>query len=184
MVSFDDININLQLVMPGEKAEIQEFQEKAVNNTLLLIDFSLPNVNVQLPSKSFLEVLYNRLVCFGNGEPVIVEHDADANSSEVGWSSLRAITVAVINRFHKSSGCSYDLILLFQKLVYYLILLPSSRLNNDLLMWEPLAPIPTDTHEAYSMPSSGWDLNMATQLMHHGTASNTFSMCKSGVQYG
>ena len=49
--------------MPGEKAEIQEFQEKAVNNTLLLIDFSLPNVNVQLPTKSFLEVLYNRLVC-------------------------------------------------------------------------------------------------------------------------
>ena len=62
VLSLDDMNINLQLVMPGEKAEIQEFQEKAVNNTLLLIDFSLPNVNVQLPTKSFLEVLYNRLV--------------------------------------------------------------------------------------------------------------------------
>ena len=51
-----------QLVMPGEKEEIQIFQEKAVNNTLLLIDFSLPNVNIQLPSKLFLEVLYNRSV--------------------------------------------------------------------------------------------------------------------------
>lgn len=48
--------------MPGEKEEIQIFQEKAVNNTLLLIDFSLPNVNIQLPSKLFLEVLYNRSV--------------------------------------------------------------------------------------------------------------------------
>ena len=63
VLSLDDMIINLQLVMPGDKAEIQEFQEKAVNNTLLLIDFSLPNVNVQLPTKSFLEVLYNRLVC-------------------------------------------------------------------------------------------------------------------------
>ncbi len=51
-----------QLVMPGEKAEIQEFQEKAVNNTLLIIDLSIPNVNVLLPSKQFFEVLYNRSV--------------------------------------------------------------------------------------------------------------------------
>ena len=67
----------------------------------------------------------------------------------------------------------------FNCLLYYY-----ARLNNDLLMWEPLAPIPTDTHEAYSMPSSAWHLNLATQLMEHGTDSNTFSTCKSGVQYG
>ena len=78
VLSLDDMNINLQLVMPGEKAEIQEFQEKAVNNTLLLIDFSLPNVNVQLPTKSFLEVLYNRLV----------------------MGSLLGITVAFVKRFY------------------------------------------------------------------------------------
>lgn len=59
-----------------------------------------------------------------------------------------------------------------------------TRLNNDLLMWEPLAPIPTDTHEAYSMPSSAWDLNLAAHLMQHHDGPDSFSMCKSGVQYG
>ncbi len=56
-----------QLVMPGEKKEIAAFLEEAVNNTLLLVDFSLPNVHIQLPSKLFVEVLYNRCV----GRPAV-----------------------------------------------------------------------------------------------------------------
>ena len=48
--------------MPGDRAEMQNFQEKAINNTRLHIELSLPNVNALLPSKDFFELVYNRWV--------------------------------------------------------------------------------------------------------------------------
>ena len=49
-----------QLVMPGDREETKEFQEKAVANTQLLIELCLPRVHAVLPSKDFFELLYNR----------------------------------------------------------------------------------------------------------------------------
>ena len=62
-----------------------------------------------------------------------------------------------------------------------------NRLNNDLLMWESLAPAPIDTgvHDPYtSVTTAAWDLNLASHFMQPNTTGNTFSMCKSAIHYG
>lgn len=46
--------------MPGDRQEMNQFEETATNNTRLHIEISLPNVNVLLPSKDLFEVIYNR----------------------------------------------------------------------------------------------------------------------------
>ena len=51
-----------QMVMPGDRQEMADFQEKSVNNTKMLIELNLPNLKAHLPSKQFLELLYNRSV--------------------------------------------------------------------------------------------------------------------------
>ena len=56
----DVIVLSFQLVIPGDRAEMTEFQEKAANNTRMLLDLTLPNVNVVLHNKNFFEILYNR----------------------------------------------------------------------------------------------------------------------------
>lgn len=106
---------NEELVMPGDREETREFQEKAVANTQILVDIMVPNVDVILPSKDFFELLYNRI-------------------------------------------------------------------NNDLLLWEPLAPAPLSQPEPQQL-APPWGLDMATQLLHPGVASDKFLMCKSGIQY-
>ncbi len=70
------------------------------------------------------------------------------------------------------------------------------RINNDLLLWEPLAPAPLGNPEGYSMagPGGGWGLDLATHLMqqqqqqqqgHQQSGQpDKFVMCKSGIQYG
>lgn len=48
------------MVLPGEKEEMREFQEKALSNTRLAVELCLPEVIAVLPSKQFFELLYNR----------------------------------------------------------------------------------------------------------------------------
>ena len=50
------------MVMPGERAEMLDFQEKASSNTKMSIDFNIPNANIVLPNKEFFEIIYNRQV--------------------------------------------------------------------------------------------------------------------------
>ncbi|KAK3609284.1 hypothetical protein CHS0354_037995 [Potamilus streckersoni] len=50
-----------EMVLPADKEEFREFQEKSLSNTKMSLDISLPNVCLFLPSKHFLEILYNRL---------------------------------------------------------------------------------------------------------------------------
>ena len=52
--------LTLQLVMPGDRKEMLEFQDKAAGNTQMVLELTLPNVNLLLPSKDFFETLYNR----------------------------------------------------------------------------------------------------------------------------
>ena len=59
------------------------------------------------------------------------------------------------------------------------------RLLNDLVLWEPVAPKPIDTQETNNfMPGSAWSPHLVAQLMHQGPVSESFSACKSGIQYG
>ncbi|XP_035869672.1 autophagy-related protein 2 homolog B isoform X2 [Phyllostomus discolor] len=52
---------NEQMVMPGDPAEMTEFQDKAISNSHFVLELTLPNVHVTLPNKSFYEKLYNRI---------------------------------------------------------------------------------------------------------------------------
>ena len=55
----------------------------------------------------------------------------------------------------------------------------SFRLNNDLLLWEPMAPAPVTSQEQFAL-SQHMDLNVYNQLL----AGDNFEMAKSGIQYG
>ncbi|XP_014663890.1 PREDICTED: autophagy-related protein 2 homolog B-like isoform X2 [Priapulus caudatus] len=50
-----------EMVMPGDKQEMMEFQDKAAVRTEIVLELNLPNVNVFLPSKDLYELIYNRL---------------------------------------------------------------------------------------------------------------------------
>ena len=54
--------VYFQMVMPGDKQEMTYFQEKAASNTRMALEFSLPNINAYLPTKSFFELIYNRYI--------------------------------------------------------------------------------------------------------------------------
>jgi len=55
------------------------------------------------------------------------------------------------------------------------------RLNNDMLLWEPVAPAPvTVSHDPYGQPGT-IDLNVYNQLLHTG---EHFEMAKSALQMG
>ncbi|XP_065221759.1 autophagy-related protein 2 homolog A [Planococcus citri] len=49
-----------EIILPGSKEEIGEFIEDASHNALLQVDVTLPSVTIQIPSKHFYEVIYNR----------------------------------------------------------------------------------------------------------------------------
>lgn len=51
---------SLQMVIPGDVAEMTEFQEKTMNNSRFIVELCLPNVQLVLPSKAFYEKLHNR----------------------------------------------------------------------------------------------------------------------------
>lgn len=104
-----------QVIMPADKYQVQEFVEKAMNNTRYSLEFLLPNLNIFLPSKHFYEELYNRLA-------------------------------------------------------------------TDIVMWELSAPKTINHSENFNgRVNSGLDL--ASQLMQENSCFQTFSMCKSALQY-
>ncbi|CAH1792670.1 unnamed protein product [Owenia fusiformis] len=105
-----------EMVIPGDKKEIQEFVEKSISNTLMTIDITLPNVNAVFPTKAFYELLYNRI-------------------------------------------------------------------NNDLLMWEALAPSPLTSQGSNMHMQPPWGLDLATQLMSQDAHRDRFIMCRSALQY-
>lgn len=50
----------LQMVIPGDAAEMTEFQEKTTNNSRFILELCFPNVQLVLPGKAFYEKLHNR----------------------------------------------------------------------------------------------------------------------------
>lgn len=48
------------MVIPGDVAEMTEFQEKNMNNSRFILELCFPNVQLSLPSKAFYEKLHNR----------------------------------------------------------------------------------------------------------------------------
>lgn len=50
------------MVIPGDVAEMTEFQEKTMNNSRFILELCFPNVQLVLPSKAFYEKLHNRYV--------------------------------------------------------------------------------------------------------------------------
>lgn len=51
-------------VMPGTDEEMSQFDQSADANSSLVVSISLPILKVHLPSKSFLELVYNRWAVF------------------------------------------------------------------------------------------------------------------------
>uniref|UniRef100_A0A673BBH7 Autophagy related 2B n=1 Tax=Sphaeramia orbicularis TaxID=375764 RepID=A0A673BBH7_9TELE len=51
---------NEEMVIPGDVAEMTEFQEKTMNNSRFILELCFPNVQLALPSKGFYEKLHNR----------------------------------------------------------------------------------------------------------------------------
>uniref|UniRef100_A0A8D3DUE9 Autophagy related 2B n=1 Tax=Scophthalmus maximus TaxID=52904 RepID=A0A8D3DUE9_SCOMX len=52
---------NEEMVIPGDVADMTEFQEKTMNNSRFILELCLPNVQLALPSKAFYEKLHNRI---------------------------------------------------------------------------------------------------------------------------
>ncbi|XP_077394186.1 autophagy-related protein 2 homolog B isoform X2 [Festucalex cinctus] len=52
---------NEEMVIPGDVAEMTEFQEKSMNNSRFVLELCFPNVQLALPSKAFYEKLHNRI---------------------------------------------------------------------------------------------------------------------------
>ena len=52
------------MVLPADKEELKEFQDKCLSNTKMVVEITLPNACLFLPDKHFFEVLYNRYNTF------------------------------------------------------------------------------------------------------------------------
>ncbi|XP_075874305.1 autophagy-related protein 2 homolog B isoform X1 [Nelusetta ayraudi] len=52
---------NEEMVIPGDVAEMTEFQEKTMNNSRFIVELCFSNVQLVLPSKAFYEKLHNRI---------------------------------------------------------------------------------------------------------------------------
>lgn len=50
-----------EMVIPGDKQEMEDFIEKTINNCEMRLDVYLPIVTLQLVSKHIYEVIYNRI---------------------------------------------------------------------------------------------------------------------------
>lgn len=51
-------------MLPADRDELNEFMQKSVSNTKMVVEIVLPNVCAFLPSKHFFEVLYNRYLFY------------------------------------------------------------------------------------------------------------------------
>jgi hypothetical protein len=71
------IALLVQLVMPGDRKEMSDFQDKALNSTLMSFEMNFPNINVIIPEKDVFETLYNRYLTFSmnNIAPSYVQYD-------------------------------------------------------------------------------------------------------------
>ncbi|XP_062325883.1 autophagy-related protein 2 homolog B-like isoform X2 [Osmerus eperlanus] len=52
---------NEEMVIPGDVAEMTEFQEKTMGNSRFILELCFPNVQLSLHSKAFYEKLHNRI---------------------------------------------------------------------------------------------------------------------------
>uniref|UniRef100_A0A8D0CVJ8 Autophagy related 2B n=1 Tax=Sander lucioperca TaxID=283035 RepID=A0A8D0CVJ8_SANLU len=52
---------NEEMIIPGDVAEMTEFQEKTMNNSRFILELCFPNVQLVLPNKAFYEKLHNRI---------------------------------------------------------------------------------------------------------------------------
>ncbi|XP_062379584.1 autophagy-related protein 2 homolog B isoform X2 [Sardina pilchardus] len=52
---------NEEMVIPGDVLEMTEFQEKTTANSRFILELSIPNLQITLPSKAFYETLHNRI---------------------------------------------------------------------------------------------------------------------------
>lgn len=52
---------NEEMVIPGDVAEMTDFQEKTMNNSRFILELCFPNVQLVFPSKEFYEKLHNRI---------------------------------------------------------------------------------------------------------------------------
>ncbi|XP_052105810.1 autophagy-related protein 2 homolog B-like [Mytilus californianus] len=104
-------HVSEEMVIPGDRDEMMEFQDTCINNTEITLDIYLPMANCYLPSKNFYEVLYNRF-------------------------------------------------------------------NNDLLLWEPVAPSPLPTQDQASGSIQPFDLSCYPQVLQ-----DNFELAKSAIQY-
>ncbi|XP_032883372.1 autophagy-related protein 2 homolog B isoform X1 [Amblyraja radiata] len=52
---------NEEMVMPGDQHEMGQFQDKTMSTSHYVLELTLPNVNLALPSKAFYEKVYNRI---------------------------------------------------------------------------------------------------------------------------
>ncbi|KAG7510053.1 hypothetical protein JOB18_012075 [Solea senegalensis] len=52
---------NEEMIIPGDVAEMTEFQEKTMSNSRFILELCFPNVQLALPSKTFYEKLHNRI---------------------------------------------------------------------------------------------------------------------------
>uniref|UniRef100_A0A673XHU7 Autophagy related 2B n=1 Tax=Salmo trutta TaxID=8032 RepID=A0A673XHU7_SALTR len=59
---------NEEMVIPGDVAEMTEFQEKTMSNSRFILELCLPNVQLSLPNKAFYEKLHNRYYAQKTGE--------------------------------------------------------------------------------------------------------------------
>jgi hypothetical protein len=48
------------MVLPADRDELNEFIQKSVNNTKMVVEIVLPNLVAFLPNQQFFEILYNR----------------------------------------------------------------------------------------------------------------------------
>ena len=55
-------NLSEELVMPGDSEEMAQFESVAMASAQYCITCSIPFLSVHIPSKAFLENLYNRFV--------------------------------------------------------------------------------------------------------------------------
>ncbi len=53
-------DFQIQMVMPGDAEEMKEFMQHCIADARITLDISIPRVNILLPSKEFMETLYNR----------------------------------------------------------------------------------------------------------------------------
>ncbi|XP_062621343.1 autophagy-related protein 2 homolog B-like, partial [Saccostrea cucullata] len=104
-------HVSDEMVMPGSRDDMADFQERASSSCLTLVQLILPLVNLYIPDQKFFEVLYNRL-------------------------------------------------------------------NNDLLLWEPMAPSPIHTQDQGHGSIQPFDLSCYTQVLQEN-----FSLAKSAIQY-